>query len=540
MYADTIFTGGRVHLGRSGVPDAEALAVAGGRIVAVGSAYDIADLRGPATDVVELAGGMLLPGFQDAHAHPLHGGLATLRCDLYRHSTLDGYREEIAAYAARHPDAEWIVGGGWSMDDFGGAMPTRHLLDEIAPGRAVCLETRDGHTSWLSTRALELAGIGPDTPVPKGGVVDREPDDTPAGTVHELADWLEANVLPPPTPGEWDEALLRAQAELHRLGITACQEANATEELVDTYLRASTGGRLTLRVEGNLEWSRHRGDDQIAELVERRAIAVGPRLRMRGAKLFQDGVVENGTAAMLDAYRDATGQVTGSRGESLYEPRDLDRIVALLDREGFQVHVHTLGDRAVREALDALEGARRSNGARDARHHLAHVQFVHPDDLPRFAALDVAANVTPLWAVRSGYVEDLTLPFVSPEAARLMYPFGSLQRAGARLVVGSDWPVSSPDPLLQLEVAVRRRLPGSDDEPFLPDERLDLRAAISAATLGAAFVNGLDDRTGTLEVGKLADLVVLDRDLLGSDAPAPTAATVRLTLVEGAIVYDGR
>ncbi len=540
MHADTIFTGGRVHAVARALPHAEALAVAAGRIVAVGSAHDVADLRGPATDVIELAGGMLLPGFQDAHAHPLHAGLATLRCDLYRHSTPAGYREEISAYAARHPERRVdrrgrLVDGRLRGRD---ADPTRARRDRRR-AEPVCLETRDGHTAWLSTRALELAGIGADTTVPKGGVVDREPDGTPAGTVHELSDWLEVTVLPSPTAAEWDEALLRAQAELHRLGITACQEANATEELVAAYRRAALGGVLTLRIEGNLDWVRHRGDEQLAELVERRAEATAPRLRMRGAKLFQDGVAENFTAGMLEPYRDAGGE-TDNRGLSLYAPDDLDRIVTALDREGFQVHIHALGDRAVREALDALAGARDANGARDARHHLAHLQFVHPDDIPRFAGLGVAANVTPLWAVRSGYVEDLTLPFVSEAAGASMYPFGSLRRAGARLAFGSDWAVSSPDPLQQLEVAVTRREPGSDDGPFLPDERLDLPTAIEAATLGSAFVNGLDSETGTLEVGKLADLVVLDCDLLGADAPPPTGASVKVTLVEGAIVYDGR
>lgn len=541
MRAETILTGGRVHPVAPGAADAEALAVAGGRIVAVGTARELAELAGPSTSTIDVAGGLVLPGFQDAHAHPLHGGLASLRCDLYGSSSAAEHLDAVRRYAAEHPDREWIVGGGWSMDDFGGAMPSRALLDAAVPGRPVVLETRDGHTSWLSSRALELAGIGRSTPDPAGGVIDREPGGTPSGTLQELATRLVDRVLPATTAAEWDEALVRMQTELHRLGITACQEAAADEELVAAYLRAAQAGRLTLRMEGNLTWSPGRGLDQLADLVARREAAQAPRVRMRGAKLFQDGVVENGTAGMLEPYRGGGGAGPDRRGLSLYPPAELDAIVTALDAEGFQVHLHTIGDRAVREALDAIEAARRVNGRRDARHHLAHVQFAHPVDVARFAELDVVANVTPLWAVSSGYVEELTLPFVSERAAACMYPFGTLHAAGARLAFGSDWPVSTPDPLVQLEVAVTRCPPNSTDaEPLLPSERLDLRTAIGAATAGAAFVNGLDAETGTLEPGKLADLVVVDTDLLSPGAAPPTAASVVLTLVEGEIVHDGR
>lgn len=539
MRAELILTGGRVHPVVAGAPDAEALAVAGGRILALGTAREVAGLAGAATRVIDVAGGLVLPAFQDAHAHPLHGGLASLRCNLYETTTPEAHLDEVRRYARAHPEREWVVGAGWSMDDFGGAMPSRRLLDDAAPGRPVVLETRDGHTAWVSTRALELAGIGPGTPDPPGGVIDREPDGHPAGTLQELAIRLVVRVVPEATAAEWDEALAGMQRALHAFGITAVQEAQADPELVEAYLRAARAGTLTLRVEGNLPWDPARGDAQLAELVERRAGVDAPRVRMRGAKLFQDGVAENFTAGMLRPYRDGSGAITANTGLSIYPPDDLDRIVAGLDREGFQVHVHTIGDRAVREALDALERAAAANGARGARHHLAHVQFADPTDLARFARLGVVANVTPLWAVRSGYVEDLTLPFVDPVSAATLYPFGALHAAGARLAFGSDWPVSTPDPLQQLEVAVTRCPPGEPEaEPLDPAQALDLRAAIEAATAGAAFVNGLDGETGTLEVGKLADLVVLDRDLLGPDAPAPTSARVVLTLVEGAVVHE--
>lgn len=541
MRADLVLTNGRVHPVAAGAPDTEAVAVAGGRIVSVGTAAEIDELVGPATQVIDLDGGLVLPGFQDAHIHLAGSGLELLQCDLNESTSPEEHLAFIARYAAEHPDDEWIVGGGWSMDDFGGPMPSRRLLDEAVPGRAIALTTRDAHSLWASSRAFELAGIGAGTVDPAGGVIEREPDGTPAGTVHELAIRLIERVLPEPSRADRDEGFRRAQAIMLGLGITACQEANAWPPIVETYRRAADRGELVLRLEGNLAWDPERGHEQLSELVERRAASSVGRMRMRGAKLFQDGVMENFTAGMLEPYLGPDGKPTGNPGLSLYPPEELDRIVTALDAERFQVHVHALGERAVREALDAIEAARGANAARDARHHLAHLQVVHPDDLPRFAGLSVVANVTPYWAVLSGYVADLTLPFVSEDVGRRMYPFGTLHRAGARLAFGSDWSVSTPDPLLQLEVAVERRLPEEPDAPpFLPGERLDLRTAIAAATLGSAYVNGLDDVTGTIEPGKLADLVVLRDDVLAPDGPAPAETSVVLTVLEGELVHDAR
>ncbi len=539
--ADLVLVHGRVHAVVAGAPDVEAVAVRDGRIAALGSNDEIRDLVGPATEVIELDGGLVLPGFQDAHIHLAESGLELLQCDLGESTSPAGHLAVIARYAAEHPDDEWIVGGGWSMDDFGGPMPTRQLLDEAVPGRAVALTTRDGHSLWASTRALELAGIGTSTPEPAGGVIEREADGMPAGTVHELALRLFDRVLPEPTQADRDEGFRRAQAIMLGYGITACQEANGWPAIVDTYARAVERGELVLRLEGNLAWDSERGLEQLAELAERRAGSGAGGMRMRGAKLFQDGVMENFTAGMLEPYLDGDSAPTENVGLSLYPPDELCRIVTALDADGFQVHIHALAERAVRESLDAIESARRANGVRDARHHLAHLQVVHPQDLPRFAALDVVASVTPYWAVLSGYVQDLTLPFVSEEVGRRMYPFGSLHRAGARLAFGSDWSVSTPDPLLQLEVAVERKLPGaSPAETFLPGERLDLRTAIAAATHGSAYVNGLDAVTGTLEPGKLADLVVLRGDILAAHGPSPAQTSILLTMIEGEIVHDAR
>jgi predicted amidohydrolase YtcJ len=288
-----------------------------------------------------------------------------------------------------------------------------------------------------------------------------------------------------------------------------------------------------MRVEGNLLWDRERGDEQLEELVELRSVGSVGRLRMRGAKIFTDGVLENFTGALLEPY---VG--TDNYGVSMVAPEDLQRIVTLLDARDFQVHMHTIGDRAVRDALDAVQAAQEANGRRDMRHHLAHLQLVHPDDLPRFAELGVAANVSPYWACRSKYVDELTEPFIGPERSARMYPFGSLLRAGARLAFGSDWSVSTANPLLQIEVAVTRIAPDTRWlEPLLPEEGLDLPTALTIFTAGSAYVNFLEGETGTLEPSKSADLVVLDRDVLDPGAGPIGDASVVLTLLAGEAVY---
>ena len=336
------------------------------------------------------------------------------------------------------------------------------------------------------------------------------------------------------TPDEWEAGILRAQAAFHALGITAWQDARIDGPMtLAAYRAVADRGELTMRVEGNLLWDRERGAEQVEDLASLRAEGSLGRLRIRGAKIFADGVLENFTGALLEPYVD-----TDNYGISMLDREELERAVVTLDAHDFQVHVHTIGDRAVRDALDAIEAAQQANGRHDTRHHLAHLQLVHPDDLPRFAALGVVANVSPYWACRDAYVDELTEPFIGPERSARMYPFGSLLRAGARLAFGSDWTVSTNDPLPQLEVAVTRIAPDTRDrEPLLPEEAIDLPTALATFTAGSAYVNFLEGETGTLEPSKLADLVVLDRDVLDPGAGPIGDARVLLTLVEGEAVY---
>ncbi|MFE7633411.1 amidohydrolase [Kitasatospora sp. NPDC057518] len=539
--ADLVFTHGPVHTGDAARTRASGLAVVGERIAAVGH-DEVRELIGPRTEVVDLTGKLLLPGFQDAHIHAVFGGAELASCDLTGTVGVADYLERIRAYAEAHPDQEWITGSGWSMESFEGGLPTRQLLDSVVPDRPVYLTNRDHHGAWANTRALELAGLTADTPDPADGRIEREADGTPGGTLQEGATALVARLLPPATAADRLAGLLRAQRLLHSLGITGWQDAllgefNGQPDPSDAYLAAARSGALTARVTGALWWDRDRGADQIPDLVRRRGDLAHGRFRAGSVKIMQDGIAENFTAAMTSPYLDGCGCATANSGLSFVDPEALRGYVTALDALDFQVHFHALGDRAVREALDAIEAARTANGRRGARHHLAHLQVVHPDDLPRFARLGAVANIQPLWAAHEPQMDELTIPFLGPERAAWQYPFGSLQRAGATLAAGSDWPVSSPDPLAGLHVAVNRLEPeATDGRVFLPEQRLDLGSAIAAYTAGSAYLNGHDD-AGVLAVGRLADLVVLDRDILTGPPEEIAQARVERTYVGGELVH---
>ncbi|MFI1767068.1 amidohydrolase [Streptomyces sp. NPDC020800] len=538
MHADLLFTGGPVLT--PGGRTATAVAVTGDRITAVGH-DDLRELAGPRTEVVDLAGRLLLPGFQDAHVHPVPAGLELTQCDLSGTTTAEDTVAAVRAYAEAHPEREWIVGGGWSMEAFEGGTPTKELLDAVVPDRPVYLPNRDHHGAWVNSRALELAGVDRDTPDPADGRIERDASGAPSGTLQEGAMQLVGRLTPPAGAADRLAALLHAQRHLHALGITAWQDALIGDFLgmddpAAAYLTAARDGSLTARVTGALWWDRERGAEQIPELVEKRAASSHGRFRAGTVKMMLDGVAENHTAALLDPYLDRCGCATANRGKSFIDPGRLPAYVTELDALGFQCHFHALGDRAVRDALDAVEAARATNGPSDTRPHLAHLQVVHPDDVPRFARLGATANIQPLWAAHEPQMDELTIPFLGPERAAWQYPFGALLRSGARLAAGSDWPVSSPDPLQGIHVAVNRVEPGGDRPVFLPDERLSLADALTAYTAGSAYVNHLDD-TGRVAAGALADLVVLDRDPFAAPAEAIARTGVALTYVGGERVY---
>lgn len=536
MPADLVLRNGAVYTVDGARSWAESVAIRGGRIVFVGRNAEVSGWVGKQTRVVDLRGRMVMPGMQDSHIHPLMGGVDALNCDLHGKNTADEYLATVKAYAAANPKEPWILGGGWLMSAFGpGAKPSRTLLDSVVPDRPVLLMSTDGHTGWANSKALAIAGITRDTKDPPDGRIDRDPQTgEPIGSLQEGASSLVERHVPP-TSAEKRMAGLRYTVKmLNAYGITGLQDASVRQPDIETYTALDASGGLTVHAVLAQWWERDKGVEQIAGMERLRKQFTRGHVRPTSVKIMQDGVMENYTAALLEPYL-----IEGSpRGIPMIEPQALKLAVTALDAKGFQVHFHAIGDAAVRQSLDAVQAARTTNGPSGLRHHISHLQLIDPTDIPRFRQLDVIANFQPLWAWADPYITELTTPFVGKVRTERMYPIGAVHATGGMIAFGSDWSVSSANPLEQIEVAVRRADPTrADGEVFIPDQRLPLPEAIAAFTINAAYVNGAERETGSIEVGKSADLVVLDRNLFAIEPAAISDTKVVLTLFEGKPVH---
>lgn len=541
-HADLVITDADVYTLDGTRSWARAVAVSAGRITRVSrDPKDLADLVGPGTEVLSLPGRMVLPGFQDAHVHTPFAGRNRLRIFLNDLVGRPAYLDAVAAYAQANPDEPWIVGGGWAMEYFPGGTPRKEDLDALVPDRPVFLYNRDVHGAWVNSKALELAGIDAETPDPSDGRIERDPDTgEPSGMLHEGAAYtFESQFVPLPDREEWEAAILNGQAHLHSLGITGWQDAWVTPQTLDAYRSLAADGRLQAKVVGSLWWDRHQGLEQIPELLAQRESGVVGSFAATTVKIMTDGILENYTGALLEPYCDGCGGHTDNHGFAYVERDLLAAAVTELDRLGFQVHMHAIGDRAVRNALDAVQAAREANGGNDLRHHIAHIQIVQPEDVPRFRRLGVVANCQPYWAQMEPQMEELTLPFLGRDRADLQYPFGDLLRDGAVLAGGSDWSVTTANPLEEIEVMANRVDPENrSNAPFLPEQRVPLPNALAAFTRGTAYVNHDDEDAGSVEVGKRADLAVVDRNLFEIEGGAVAEASVELTLVAGRPVFS--
>jgi len=533
--ADLVFRNGAVYTVDAARSWAAAVAVRAGRIVYVGPDSLPPGLAGPHTETVDLRGGMLLPAFQDAHVHPISSGVELGECNLDAVTTVREAAESIRAYAAAHPALGWIRGAGWQLTLFPSANPSKALLDSLVPGRPVVLASADGHSAWVNSRALALAGIGRGTSDPPNGRIERDPrTGEPSGTLRESATDLIDRVVPPRSPAELAAGLGRAERLANSFGLTTLFSALTDEEELRAFADADRAGTLTVRVLAALTSEGEFGDTMLARLRAWRTRYATRLVRPTAVKLFQDGVIEARTAALLAPYLDRHGDA----GTPRRDQGDLDRMVAALDRAGFQIHIHAIGDRAIRMSLDALAHARSVNGDHDARHSIAHLQLVDPADIPRFRALGVVANFEPLWSNGDEYLTKLAEPALGPVRSRWQYPIASVVRTGAVVSGGSDWSVSSLDPLEAIETGITHREPGDTTSPvWNPPERVDLPTMISLYTINAAWAHHLERETGSIEVGKLADLVVLDRNLFEVPASRIHEARVLRTLLGGKTVY---
>jgi hypothetical protein len=536
--ADLVLRNGAVYTLDGARSWAEAVAIASGRIVYVGSESGIARWIGPVTRVIDLRGKMALPGFHDSHVHAASGGVMLGACNLSAATTQEQILKIIRQYVAEHPELSWITGFGWALSAFPGANPHKKLLDEIAPDRPVALTAMDGHSVWVNSRALALAGITKETPDPANGHIERDPKTgEPTGTLREMAIKLVEKFVPQPTEKDYVEGLQRALSLASSYGITSLCEPSLREEeilqkILNAYAELDRRGSLMARVRSSVAADPVKGMEQVAGLVVKRRKYQGRRFHTDTVKVMVDGVIESRTAALLDPYLGGE-----ERGRPMWEPEALNQMVAALDREGFQIHVHAIGDRAIRMSLDAFEKARAANGRRDSRHHISHLQLFDPADLPRFRRLGVIANFQPLWAQPDEYIK-IDEALLGPERSRWLYPVGSMVRTGAVVAGGSDWPVTSMNPLEAIQVAVTRRIPTDGPGPaWIPEEVVDLPAMLAAYTINGAYGLFQENETGSIEVGKAADLVVLDRNLFEIPAHEISKARVLLTLLEGKAVY---
>ena len=548
-----IFHSGAVFDGHRLVPGATAVAVSGGVVSAVGTDAELRALSGPATQTVDLAGRLITPGFTDAHIHAAYAGVERLGCDLAELSGAEACLERIAEHSRRPAPAEnpegWVTGGGWYKGDFPGGYPDRHTLDAVVPHRPVYLINRDHHSAWVNTRALELAGIDASTPDPADGRIERDPNGFPTGTLHEGAMDLVARVLPPVTDQLLADGILHAQEHLFSVGVTGWQEAilgsyGGYPDASAAYRSLAADGRLKARATGALWVPRDTTVDTVPDLVqsftERRRANAEAGFRTVSAKIMVDGVPENYTAAMLDPYLRpcacADDAPADERGLLYLSPDVLTAVSVALDEAGFDLHMHVIGDRAVRTGLDAVAAARSANPGSAGRHHMAHLQVIHPRDVARFAELDVTVNAQALWACNDDQMTELTLPLLGDERSGWQYPFAGLEAAGARLAMGSDWPVSSPDPWQAIHVAVNRAHPDYPGAPpLVPGQALALGSALAAYTSGSARLNRAGG--GTLAPGAPADLAVHSANPFELDPADLSSLQSEMVLVGGEPVF---
>ena len=533
-YADIVFRGGPVYTVDSTQPHASAVAVKGTRIVFVGDDAGATKLVGPQTHVIELAGRMLLPAFHDSHLHPVTTGLRMSECALDDLTTPAQVADSIAKCAKANPSGTWFRGHGWQLPVFPGANPSRQLLDSLIPDRPAYVRAADGHSACVNSRALALAHVTAQTRNPPDGRIERDAAGSPSGTLREGAADLVSSFLPKITSEQRVDGLLRAVQYANSLGIVGLQEASADSDILVAYQTLDKRDSLNARVVASIYVDPAAGVSQLPQIIRLRDQFAGNRLRATSAKIFADGVIESHTSALLEPYLD-----THDRGPANLTPAGFDSLAIALDKAGFQIHVHAIGDRAVRMSLDAIEAAQRANGAHDARDHIAHLEMTDTLDLPRFKSLGVYANFQALWAFRDSYIRDLTEPVLGPERSSRLYPLGDVAAAGGTIVGGSDWGVSSLNPLEAIQVGVTRCDPAATAPcaPWLPKERVSLNRMIAAYTIVGAQLAFDEKITGSITVGKAADLVLLDRDLFAIPPEQISKAHVLLTLLDGHDVY---
>jgi len=538
--ADRVFLNGAVYTVDENRSWAEAVAIRDGLIAFVGNTNDAQSWIGDETDVIDLDGQMLLPGFHDSHTHILIGVFTEDNCDLLRVDSREAVESTLidCTQLAGFGDERWILGGGWGEWLYPMGNPDKSFLDGLFPNRPVYLESSFGHSAWVNSRALEIAGVHNETTVGKDGVIVRDPETGKAtGALHDSAMLLVKNFTPKMTMDYQLRSIRAAIRELHSWGITAVIEPGLDEELIAPLLLLSDHAEFDVRALASLSpinWQPGVFDDGIFEFLQKRDSWRRPNLDVDSVKIYMDGVIEVGTSPLLKPYAiEAYGT-----GPFFYTQEKVNEYFTRLDAMGLQVHVHGIGDAAIRMALDGFEVMRDTNGMSDNRHHITHLQLIHENDRPRFGELGIGATFQSLWAYPDDAVLELDVPMLGEERTWQMYPIRSVHESGGRINGASDYWVTDMNPLLAIEVAITRQDPYSNDGLVLnADQRVDLATMIDAYTINGAYTMSLEDKQGSIEVGKRADFVVLDRNLFEIPSAEISDASVTMTVFDGRTVY---
>jgi predicted amidohydrolase YtcJ len=531
---DLLVVNGRVYL-PGGASPAEAVAIRGNKILRVGTTQALERLASRATRKIDARGGAVLPGFDDSHLHLISGGLNLRKADLTRAATIEELQAAVRAFAQANAGAAWVTGRGWTYTTFPGGLPTRQQLDAAVPDRPAYMTAYDGHTAWVNSRALQVAGITRATADPEGGIVVKDPKTgEPTGVLKEAAQGLVRKLLPEPTHEDKIRAITDAIAEAHRVGLTSVQLADGTPGDLALFDEVRRAGNLALRVYMALDVDSPFGDADADRLEQAwRAHRDDPILETGAVKLFIDGVIESHTAVMLAPYANRA-----TVGKPLWDPAEFDRVVAMMDRRGWQVWTHAIGDGGVRMTLDAYEKAAAANPApaRGRRHRIEHIETIDRADIGRFGKLGVIAVQQPFHGAPDSL--GVWIENIGQDRASRGWAYGSILGSGGHVAFGSDWPVVSMDPRIELHTAVNRTsLKGEPAGGWNPTERIPLAAAIDAYTSGAAYASFDERRKGTLAPGMLADLVVLSTDIFAAPPDRLLDAKVDVTIFDGKVVY---
>jgi len=536
--ADLLMTNARVYTVNPAHPWAEAVAVKGDKIIFVGTSREARKFAGKETKIIDAGGKLLLPGIQDSHLHFLSGSLNLTRVDLSETRTVEEIQDRIRRFAAAHPEQKWVQGRGWMYSAFPGNMPHKKYLDEVVPDRPAVMRCADGHTSWVNSRALVLAGITRKTPDPADGKIVRDSQSEPTGALLEGASELVSRLIPEPDREEKLAALRVGMKEAARWGVTCAHGLGGEFEELELFEQIKREGSQTLRLVVAM-WIDEPGPQEkdFKAYEEARARNNDNWLAVRGVKLMLDGVIDSGTGAMLEPY---AGQ-GDNRGKLFWEPEDYKKAVLECARRGLQVSTHAIGDRAIRLALEAYELAARESGHPELRYKVEHAECIAAEDLKRFGQPFIIASFQPLHANPDPAWMSAWIKNAGPEREQRAFAWNSVLKAGGHLAFGSDWPVVTINPWPGIQMAVTREdWEGNPQGGWLPGEKITLEQAIYAYTLGGAFALNEENLRGSIEPGKLADLVLLSQNIFAIPANKIKETVPLLTLVGGRIMYDAR